>query len=85
MISRFRFRMMITFVVLWAVISLATPILTLAASLQAEPAIESQPVPPSTLAFVPEPFSELTASHPKIDTVLVSLAQAAREFRAGCG
>lgn len=83
--SRFHSRMMITFGVLWAVISLATPILTLAASPQKTPAIESQPVLPSTLAFVPEPLPELTASHPKMDTVLVSLAQAAQESGQAAG
>ena len=46
MISRFRSRMMITIGVLWAVISLATPILTLAASPQAEPAIVKSASPP---------------------------------------
>ncbi len=70
-----------TFFVLFLVLSLATPILTLAADeSNSQPDIHQSPISPTT-HFLPDAHAKPAASHPKMDSVLVELTHAAQQSK----
>ena len=74
----FNFKQISALLVLLLVLALAAPIVTLAASKPQAPAtFEVQPLPPSALQVPPSILPTQKNKQPKIDSVLVELAQAA--------
>lgn len=75
--SLFSSRIFTALLVHFVIISLATPFLTLAAAPIPQPPFDSQAFPPSAIQILPPLQASPTASHPKMDSVLVELSQAA--------